>query len=202
MRAPVNAFVLGAVCIFGRLQKCILQAPKNAFSCFLKVVAKFGWNRDRSCSCRPEQGKPNVWELRSGIPGLGTPANLRAVFRVGHSRASHGSRHCLCKRRAHNRIGALSAQRILSGRVAKCILRALVNAFVLGAECIFERLQKCILQAPKNALSCFLTVLSKTWMEVRFAIVPAVARKLWAARCPRCLQRCILQAPKNVCPVS
>ena len=68
-----------------------LQAPKNAFSCFLKVVAKLGWSRDRSCSCRPEQGKSNVWELRTGIPrgvlqrisrqslGLGTPGHLTAA---------------------------------------------------------------------------------------------------------------------------
>ena len=131
--SPGKRICFGRVCPFGRLQKRILQAPKNAFSCFLKVVAKFGWIRDRSGSCRPEQGKSNVWELRTGIPGvlqrisgqslgLGTPGHLTAADTAYVKEGPQPHWGIVC-------------QSILSGKVTKCILRAPENAFVLG-ECV------------------------------------------------------------------
>ena len=147
--SPGKRSCFGRVCPFGRLQKCILQAPKNAFSCFLKVVAKFGWIRDRSGSCRPEQGKSNVWELRTGIPGvlqrisgqslgLGTPGHLTAADTAYVKEGPQPHWGIVC-------------QSILSGKVTKCILRAPVNAVVLG-ECV--RLGACrsaFCRRPKNA---------------------------------------------------
>ena len=160
--SPGKRICFGRVCPFGRLQKCILQAPKNAFSCFLKVVEKFGWIRDRSGSCRPEQGKSNVWELRTGIPGvlqrisgqslgLGTPGHLTAADTAYVKQGPQPHWGIVC-------------QSILSGKVTKCILRAPVNAFVVG-ECV--RLGACrsaFCRRPKTHF-LFPQGRSKIWME-------------------------------------
>ena len=63
---------------------------------------------------------------------------------VGHweslsSRQSPGSQNLWV-------LEALSAQSILSGKAAKCIFRALANAFVVGAVCIFGHVQYCVLR--------------------------------------------------------